>query len=449
MYVHMQRQGILLLHLCVAAAWHAGFAPCLRPHRYRLLSASAAEAPEDGPIDQTSLFASLRARQLELDRSLERRWRKAECKSTIPVALNSWVRRMAFDWPRAAIGTADGAVVLADLTTGEELARSARVHPARIEGPEAERDMSLLHGEYDGGGLTALAFRDDCVVSAGREGGCRMWRCQSDELTEVCVLREAGEFSSAIVSSVVLAGGADDGGTFCWAGCLDGCVRRWELPPAAAADGAAPPGSPLCIRTSSAVLDVAVDEGLNLLACALSDGSVALFALDTGALLSDEWRPLAFDGSKGFKGSRARSIAISPTAEGAHSLVVGGSDGAMFARRLAPQPSASAVFADAAREQQPLLPPHGGSVVALTPIGGGATAGLLASGAHDGSLRVWDLCGTLKNGDVGPEPLYGLSGYKVWLGSVCTDGRRLVSDGRDNCILVHDFEEQDEAEVEG
>jgi hypothetical protein len=37
---------------------------------------------------------------------------------------------------------------------------------------------------------------------------------------------------------------------------------------------------------------------------------------------------------------------------------------------------------------------------------------------------------------VGPD---GLAGYKVWLGSVCCDGRRLVSDGRDNCILVHDF----------
>ena len=30
---------------------------------------------------------------------------------------------------------------------------------------------------------------------------------------------------------------------------------------------------------------------------------------------------------------------------------------------------------------------------------------------------------------------------QVWLGSVCTDGQRLVSDGRDNAILVHDFSE--------
>ena len=43
--------------------------------------------------------------------------------------------------------------------------------------------------------------------------------------------------------------------------------------------------------------------------------------------------------------------------------------------------------------------------------------------------------------------VYGMYA-QVWLGSVCTDGRRLVSDGRDNCILVHDFEEQDEAEAE-
>jgi hypothetical protein len=31
--------------------------------------------------------------------------------------------------------------------------------------------------------------------------------------------------------------------------------------------------------------------------------------------------------------------------------------------------------------------------------------------------------------------------YKVWLGSICIDseGRRLVSDGQDDVVVVHDF----------
>ena len=56
------------------------------------------------------------------------------------------------------------------------------------------------------------------------------------------------------------------------------------------------------------------------------------------------------------------------------------------------------------------------------------------SGAHDGTLRIWSLA----KGEE-PQVLYGLGGYKVWLGSVCTDGRRLVSDGSDNSVVVHDF----------
>ena len=43
--------------------------------------------------------------------------------------------------------------------------------------------------------------------------------------------------------------------------------------------------------------------------------------------------------------------------------------------------------------------------------------------------------------DTAPAPtcLYAIGGYKVWLGSLATDGKRLVSDGRDNAVLVHDF----------
>ena len=43
----------------------------------------------------------------------------------------------------------------------------------------------------------------------------------------------------------------------------------------------------------------------------------------------------------------------------------------------------------------------------------------------------------------GPKCLYGLAGYKVWLGSICSDGRRLVSDGADNKIIIHDFSQEE------
>lgn len=43
-----------------------------------------------------------------------------------------------------------------------------------------------------------------------------------------------------------------------------------------------------------------------------------------------------------------------------------------------------------------------------------------------------------------PNVLYALSGYKVWLGSVFANERKLVSDGADNTIIVHSFDEDDE-----
>lgn len=197
----------------------------------------------------------------------------------------------------------------------------------------------------------------------------------------------------------------------------------------------------LRVPGGSPVLDIAVLPERNLLACALANGGVTVHACDSGELLSDAWRPLAFDGSKAYSGERARSIAFVPTkVGGSHCVVVGGSGGAMHARYLANlTDDQSEVYSASRPGGLQLLPSHGGSIVALAPLGGGASAGLFISGAHDGTLRVWDLAGTLDTGDTGPVCLYGLGGYKVWLGSVCCDGERLVSDGRDNCLLVHDF----------
>ena len=92
----------------------------------------------------------------------------------------------------------------------------------------------------------------------------------------------------------------------------------------------------------------------------------------------------------------------------------------------------------------------------MVALRGRASSGLLVSGARDGTMRVWDLASgaaAKSSGDGGgesdgaggggggaaPKCLYGLGGYKVWLGSICTDGRRLVSDGSDNTVVVHDF----------
>jgi WD40 repeat protein len=97
----------------------------------------------------------------------------------------------------------------------------------------------------------------------------------------------------------------------------------------------------------------------------------------------------------------------------------------------------SSIFSEE-REVEELLPSHGGQVVALT----STKDGLLVSGAHDGTLRVWDVLAPEAGG--GPKCLYGFGGYKVWLGSVCTDGRRLLADGSDNKILVHDFDPGEE-----
>ena len=53
-----------------------------------------------------------------------------------------------------------------------------------------------LHGEFDGGGLTAVAIRGQDIFSAGREGGCIWWRYATPEpgkpkqLLQVKALRE-------------------------------------------------------------------------------------------------------------------------------------------------------------------------------------------------------------------------------------------------------------------
>ena len=98
---------------------------------------------------------------------------------------------------------------------------------------------------------------------------------------------------------------------------------------------------------------------------------------------------------------------------------MGGTDGSVHARALIRNGSSEdgavpSTQLDEALEPITLKPPHGGSVIALTPIGAvaaGRESGLLASGAHDGTLRIWDLAKAFKGES--QACLFGLGGYKV------------------------------------
>jgi WD40 repeat protein len=158
------------------------------------LAASAGPAGESdkddkdkGAADMSSaLLASLRARQQSLkkeEEKLQKNWRKGTCVSRAGLFLDDWVRRVSLDWPLVAVGGAGGGVYVADINTGEILAEAKDAHPAYIETMEAEMEMRLLHGDYDGGGVTALAFSlsQNLLVSGGRDGKALVWQFDMDK----------------------------------------------------------------------------------------------------------------------------------------------------------------------------------------------------------------------------------------------------------------------------
>jgi hypothetical protein len=288
---------------------------------------------------------------------------------------------------------------------------------------------------------------------------------------------------SGVVSGIVLEGRQ------LWAASTDGKLRRFEAARAGSKNRPAKGGGVysfqrignftsvamgapvLCLAVGDRALS-AEDGGGLVVACGLADGRVVALVVPDGGggpLLHDadlrdaagsslvaEWAPHRAH-------VRVRSVCVSHGA-----VFTGGSDGTVTRRWVSgPPPNANAAARTAAedarasaavdeKEARPLfgsaaealLPPHGGAVVALCARGGG----LLVSGAHDGTLRVWDAAasgaGLGGPGDAAslPRCLYGFGGYKVWLGSVATDGRRLVADGSDNKVLVHDFSSTDAPE---
>ena len=360
--------------------------------------------------------------------------------------------------------------------------------------------LELMFGQFDGGGTIAVAVggpNGRLVASAGREGGALAWRIggngggggektSSGDDEDVDGIGGGSPSSSSSPSRgeemleclgelAPLAGAAVtclkiDGEGRLWAGCYDGSVHCIHLENLVKGKNS----KPRMAKCKSAVLSIDVGEDIDLVAVGTASGSVDLFSSDEDLDESDgklrrigEWIPK--------NGMPVRSVAIAPFPislcdisndenddenrdyesedECAWSLVSGGNDGCLHAIPLNID-----CDSDIIDEELPLgetieedtvamQPPHNGPVTCMSWRKGG----ILLSGAQDGTIRVWDStprCASDASINQGvakvaydPRCLYGLGGYKVWLGSVSTgkDGLRLISDGADNTVIVHNF----------
>ena len=240
--------------------------------------------------------------------------------------------------------------------------------------------------------------------------------------------------------------------------------------------GNTPPPSNL-----SPILSLDMTEALGMVATAHANGNVQVYSHDAdddngsdAFPLLGVWNPfadtndacharsVAFVSGGGGRGDDDDEEDVDPS----WSIVVGGGNGQMWVqeihnkridkvtgtqrtldaingddedvRRMPTATTASAMPSSFFTENtmQQIKPSHRGPVVALSSRSGG----ILVSAGHDGMLRVSRICKPV------PKALYGLGGYKVWIGSICIDdeGKRLLSDGRDDVVVVHDFSRDDE-----
>lgn len=111
-------------------------------------------------------------------------------------------------------------------------------------------------------------------------------------------------------------------------------------------------------------------------------------------------------------GAGIRALAVTPSA-----IFVGAANGDV------------AKVNPASGSKTPVLPSHSDAVVSI-----GARDGVLVTGSRDGTLIVWST-----KDPAMPKPQYTMKGMKVWLGNVEVDETRIVTDGADNQVLVHDF----------
>lgn len=407
------------------------------------------------------LAKALKARQEELQGQEEKRyenWKTAKCESSIPVALPDWVRRIALDFPLVAAGSSSGTIFVAHVETGDVLAQSEAPDVDELENIESV--LRMLYGAFDGGGTTAIAMDGDLIVSAGRQGSVQIHRY--DKTSKILLSQGSMKaLEGVLVTCIEL----DE--DHAWIGTADGRVLAFPHSDSL---------KPLSLQSEptykfsvgpSPILSLSIEPSIGYGVFTTSKGSVELFSMEDDNRILASWYPPFDSGVSRQSGNTFPLTAtLVPSKNGnGYQMACGASDGSLYLHPLRWENDDLDILHPLDGDAVECKPKHQAPLKCLT----SPKPGLLVSGGQDGAIRMWqtadavcqyqfmgascwlvvcdgcNYCIVPTNCSF-PTTQSLSSGYKVWLGSLCTDGIRLVSDGADNTIVVHNFECQQESD---
>lgn len=405
------------------------------------------DAPEPSSLE--SQFMSILREQTTRRRlEMETRWKQGGLRPRVVHESSSeWIRRVSFQFPLAAMGTASGAVLVSECTdhSGSPEERRARSQRLVASVPDAhsrdwketdERGLgerSLL-GLYDAGAVTAVALdarhrwgtrRDGgaelgaLVASGGRDGYLRLWRVPRDAVDDVDLPAKKKKYRSDVGARLARCGAAkhpnvvtsvtlDPATNTLWTTCLDGVLRRWHVPPFRDDDDDSETKSETETETALTLLESLETSAPALCSslCPLervvfvgtADGDAYAFDAGKTRLLAAGDR--ASDAPPPTSGALCRwsaheAGATRAVAAAAGGCVTGSSTGPIMAWKFRRVDRADETEnrndGDRARCENPtLVSKLLGHVAAVVGLSTGNPAHLV-SGAHDGTVRVWDM----------------------------------------------------------
>ena len=404
-----------------------------------------------------------------------------------------WVRRVDIgQYPRVACGSAHGSIFVADTTSKQVLGTARNVHYSSSNSNSEQQQQhhhheysnaldeklrQYIYGEYDGGGVLDVAmFGKNIVASAGREGNVKLFKLVEfgDHRHYQAELIPQGDIPSltrlmpGALPIVVTSMKFDSFGRL-YLGGSDGFLRIVHFPQQFVfGDDVELNSQDLHVTVvpnwsdeapPSPILSLDVSEDLEMVVTSHANGNVVLYSMkeheDVYNVVSGRrervgvigvWNPFSTaDNNKTY--ARSVTFTSKDSMNGPkHAVVVGGGNGEVWVNDIYPE-SVENKKGDVFVEEfvQKFEPNHVGPVISLC----SRPEGLIVSVGHDGMLRMTQTWIGLKNPKkAAPCPLYGLGGYKAWIGSVCIDdeGKRLISDGMDDAVIVHDFSEYENDE---